>query len=46
VDRNGGGIREENVERANKLKTLVDTYYWELEILYIHAAYLTYCSLK
>ncbi len=26
VDRNGGGIREENVERANKLKTLVDTY--------------------
>ena len=26
VDRNGGGIREENIERANKLKTLVDTY--------------------
>jgi len=26
VDRNGGGIREENVERAEKLKTLVDTY--------------------
>jgi DNA primase catalytic core len=26
VDNNGGGIRETNIERANKLKLLVDTY--------------------